>query len=185
MFDQQILAAWKEAALERLLRYVAVDTTANASNPTPSSPGQLELGRQLMDELRRLGLQDVRQDDYGHVTATVPATPGHESAPTIGYLAHFDTSPDAPGGGIKTRVLRNYGGEPVTFPRNPGLSIDPTSLPELAASVGHDLVFTDGTTLLGADDQAGLAEIMTAAQFLMDNPDSRHGTIKLLFTPDE
>jgi tripeptide aminopeptidase len=185
MQDQQQLAAWKESALERLLRYVAVDTTANGENSTPSSPGQLELGRLVVDELRRLGLQDVRQDEWGHVTATVPATPGREGAPTIGYLAHFDTSPDAPGGGIKPRVLRKDTGEPVTFAGAPGLTIDPTSMPELAASVGHDLVFTDGTTLLGADDKSGLAVVVTAAEHLLRNPEIVHGKIRLGFTTDE
>jgi tripeptide aminopeptidase len=185
MFDKPQLAAWKEAALARLLRYVAVDTTASGDNPTPSSPGQLELGRQVMEELRALGLQDVRQDEWGHVTATVPASPGKQGAPTIGYLAHFDTSPDAPGGGIKTRVLRGYGGEPVTFPGNPGLTIDPTSLPELADGVGHDLVFTDGTTLLGADDKAGMAAIVTAAEHLLRHPEIAHGKLRLGFTTDE
>ena len=185
MFDRDQLARWKEAALGRLLRYVAVDTTADPDRPTPSSPGQLELGRQIADELRALGLTDVRQDEFGHVTATLPATPGLEGAPTVGYLAHLDTSPDAPGAGIKPRVVRAYDGGAITFAGAPGLSIDPASLPELSGCVGHDIVLTDGTTLLGADDKSGAAAVVTAAEHLIRHPEIRHGKLRLGFTTDE
>jgi tripeptide aminopeptidase len=183
--DKQLLATWKEAALARLLRYVAVDTTAQPGQPSPSSPGQVELGKQIADELRSLGLRDVVQDRFGHVMATLPPSPGQESAPTIGYLAHLDTSPDAPGAGIKPRVLRSYDGSPVTFDGAPGLTIDPKSLPELAACVGHDLVFTDGTTLLGADDKSGAAAVVTAVEHLIRHPEIPHGTIRVGLTTDE
>src|SRR5262245_16160112 len=185
VFDSDQLDRWKEAALARLLRYVAVDTTADPARATPSSPGQIELGRQIADELRALGLTEVRQDEFGHVTATLPATPGLEGAPTVGYLAHLDTSPDAPGAGIKPRVLRAYDGGAIAFPGAPGLSIDPASLPELAGCVGHDLVLTDGTTLLGADDKAGAAVVVTAAAHLAQHPEMRHGRLRLGFTTDE
>lgn len=178
-------AAWKEAALARLLRYVAVDTTAVADRPSPSSPGQLELGRQLMDELRQLGLRDVAQDAYGIVTATLPASPGREAAPVVGLLAHLDTSPEAPGGGIKPRVIRRYDGGVVTFSGVPGLTLDPTGVPELGECRGHDLLFSDGTTLLGADDKAGVAAIVTALEHLTEHPEIPHGCVRVAFTSDE
>jgi tripeptide aminopeptidase len=177
--------AWKEAALARLNRYVAVETTARGGNPSPSSEGQIVLGGMLVQELRALGLTDANQDAAGIVTATLPATPGHESAPTIGLLAHLDTSPDAPGAGVTTRLIKGYDGSPVTFPGNPSITIDPTSLPELAACVGHDLVFTDGTTLLGADDKAGIAAIMTAVEHLLHHPELPRGRVRIAFTSDE
>src|SRR5947209_156264 len=111
--------AWKETALHRLVKYASVDTTARGGNPSPSSEGQIVLGGQLVQELRGFGMQDADQDGHGIVTATLPATPGYESAPTIGLLAHLDTSPDAPGSPMNTRVVRAYDGSPVTFPGNP------------------------------------------------------------------
>jgi tripeptide aminopeptidase len=183
--DKQPLAAWKEGALQRLLRYVAVDTTAQPGQPSPSSAGQLVLGGQIMQELRGLGLEDASQDQYGIVIATLPATPGQESAPTIGWLAHIDTSPDAPGGNIQPRVVERYDGGKIEFAGAPGLTIDPESLPELKGCLGHDLVFTDGTTLLGADDKAGAAAIVTAVEHLVKHPEIPHGRIRLAFTSDE
>jgi tripeptide aminopeptidase len=183
--DKQQLETWKEGCLQRLLRYVAVDTTAQPGQPSPSSAGQLILGGQIMQELRGLGLEGVGQDQYGIVTATLPATAGHEGAPTIGWLAHLDTSPDAPGANIQARVVRGYDGGTVEFAGAPGLTIDPDTLPELKGCVGHDLVFTDGTTLLGADDKSGAAAIMTAVEYLTEHPEIPHGTIKLAFTSDE
>jgi tripeptide aminopeptidase len=183
--DKQQLANWKAAALKRLLKYVAVDTTAQPGNPSPSSAGQLVLGGQIMEELRGLGLSDASQDQYGIVTATLPATPGHEGVPTIGWLAHLDTSPDAPGGNIQPRVVERYDGGTIEFAGAQGLTIDPGSLPELKGCLGHDLVFTDGTTLLGADDKSGAAAIVTAVEHLIAHPEIPHGTIKLGFTSDE
>lgn len=176
---------WKRAAYQRLLTYVAVDTTAVPGKPSPSSGGQLVLGGQVMQELRELGLRDVAQDQYGIVTATLPATPGQESAPTIGYLAHLDTSPDAPGGPITTRLVERYDGSRLTFPARPDLTLDPSSLAELKGCVGHDLVLTDGTTLLGADDKAGAASIVTALEHLIAHPEIPHGRIRVAFTSDE
>ena len=183
--DKQQLAAWKEASLQRLLRYVAVDTTAQPGQPSPSSAGQLVLGGQIMHELRGIGLEDASQDQYGIVTATLPATPGQEGAPTIGWLAHIDTSPDAPGGNIQPRVVERYEGGKIEFAGAPGLTIDPESLPELKGCLGHDLVFSDGTTLLGADDKAGAATIVTAVEHLIKHPEIPHGRIRLAFTSDE
>ena len=123
--DEQQLEAWQHAALQRLLRYVAVDTTAQPGQPSPSSAGQLILGGQIVAELRGLGLDRVSQDQYGIVTATLPATPGHESAPTIGWLAHLDTSPDAPGADVGPRVVERYDGGTIEFAGRAGLTIDP------------------------------------------------------------
>src|SRR5215218_4207764 len=133
--DNTQLQSWKDATLARLVRYVAVDTTAQPGRPSPSSAGQIVLGGQIMAELRGLGLSDATQDQYGIVTATLPATPGQEGAPTIGWLAHLDTSPDAPGANVQTRVIRSYDGSPVEFPGAPGLRIDPESLPELRGCI--------------------------------------------------
>ena len=176
---------WKEAALARLNRYVAVDTTAQGGKPSPSSSGQVVLGGMLVEELRGLGLADAAQDGYGIVTATLPAAAGHESAPTIGLLAHLDTSPDAPGAGVTTRVLKGYDGSPVTFPGNASLTISPETLPELGECKGHDVVFTDGTTLLGADDKAGVVAVMTAVEHLLKHPKLPRGRVRIAFTSDE
>lgn len=177
--------AWKEAALARLNRYVAIDTTAEGGKPSPSSPGQMVLGGMLVEELRGLGLTDAAQDAHGIVTATLPAAPGYESGPTIGLLAHLDTSPDAPGAGITTRVLKGYDGSPITFPGNPSLTISPETLPELGRCQGHDLVFTDGTTLLGADDKAGIVAVITAVEHLVRHPELPRGRVRIAFTSDE
>jgi tripeptide aminopeptidase len=177
--------AWKDAALARLNRYVAVDTTAHGGNPSPSSDGQIVLGGMLVEELRGLGLADAAQDVHGIVIATLPAARGYESAPTIGLLAHLDTSPDAPGSGVTTRVIRGYDGSPITFSGNPELTISPESLPELGECKGHDLVFTDGTTLLGADDKAGIAAVMTAVEHLIRHSELPRGRVRVAFTSDE
>ena len=178
-------SAWKEATLARLQRYVLVDTTAHPGKPSPSSPGQVELGRQLMGELADLGLAEIHQDVFGIVTATLPASARYESAPTIGWLAHLDTSPEASSANVKTRVFRSYDGSDISFPGAPGLTLTTATLPELASCIGHDLLFTDGTTLLGADDKSGIAAIMTAVEHLQRNPTIPHGRIRIAFTSDE
>lgn len=185
MFDARALSYLKEAALERLLQYVAVESTARFGEPSPSSPGQVELGRQIADELRAIGLDDVAQDRHGIVTATLPATPGCESRPTLGLLAHLDTSPEESGTNVKTRVLRAYDGSPITFPGAPGRSIEPGTLDELAECVGHDIVVTDGSTLLGADDKAGVAAIVTAVAHLIAHPEIPRPRIRVAMTVDE
>ena len=182
---RQLRSTWKEATLACLRRYVLVDTTAQPGMPSPSSPGQIELGRQLMSELTDLGLIDIHQDQFGIVTATLPASPAYASVPTIGWLAHLDTSPEASSANVKTRVIRGYDGSEISFPGAPGIILTADTLPELAACIGHDLVFTDGSTLLGADDKSGIAAIMTAIEHLQRNPSIPHGRIRLAFTSDE
>jgi tripeptide aminopeptidase len=170
--------------LERFLRYVAIDTTADPSAQTyPSSGGQLELGRLLLHELRRMGLEEVEQDENGLVWGTIPATiPG--DIPTILFNSHLDTSPEAPGSGIKPRVIESYLGGDIPVGKA-GKSIGVDECAELADLVGHTLVTTDGTTLLGGDDKAGVAAIMELAEHLIENPSLPHGPVRILFTCDE
>lgn len=173
-----------DAELEsRLTRYCAIDTQSEeTSDSTPSTEIQLDLQRQLVRELTEMGAEDVRLTDYGAVLATIPAT---ASGPTIAFLAHVDTAPQFNATGVKPRVIRGYNGGAITFPDNPALVLSPEASPYLAGKVGHDLVTASGTTLLGADDKAGVAIIMTAARHLLANPATPHGTIRLAFTPDE
>jgi tripeptide aminopeptidase len=172
----------REALLERFERYVRVGTQAVPGSPDfPSSPGQLELQRILADDLRAAGLEDVAIDGNGYLTATVPATdPG---APAIGWIAHVDTSPDAPGDGVEPLVHRAYDGGRIALPRG-GTVLDPEAMPELRDVVGHDLVTSSGDTLLGADDKAGVAAIVTAAAELVATGAPRP-RVRVCFTPDE
>jgi tripeptide aminopeptidase len=168
--------------LDRFLRYVRVDTqSARDTGARPSTPGQLDLGRLLAGELRALGLEDASVDARGYVMATLPGAP---SAPVIGLIAHLDVSPDAPGAGVEPLVHRDYDGGMLRLPRN-GTVLDPAAMPELAARAGHDLVTSSGDTLLGADDKAGVAEIMTAVAHLAANPELPRPTLRIGFTPDE
>jgi tripeptide aminopeptidase len=168
--------------LERFLRYVRIDTQADEDSRTyPSTAKQLDLSRVLVDELRALGLADVELTEHGYVFATLP---GSEGAPVIGLIAHVDTTPDTPGGGVIPIVHENYAGGPIVLPGDPSQVIDPAEETELAARVGHDIVTSDGTTLLGADDKAGVAEIMAALAYLRDTPESR-ATVRVAFTVDE
>jgi tripeptide aminopeptidase len=169
--------------LERFLRYVVIDTQADhASTSYPSRPEQLELSRLLADELRGFGLADVELTEHGYVLATVPGTV--EGAPVVGLIAHVDTSPEAPGAGVRPLVHRRWSGEPIVLPGDPTQVLDPAELPALASRVGHDIVTSDGTTLLGADDKAGVAEIMAAARFLVADELPR-APIRIAFTVDE
>ncbi len=171
--------------LERFLRYVRVDTQARRdATAVPSSPGQLELGRRLADELRAAGLGDAEQDGHGIVMASLPATPGLEELPAVGLIAHVDTSPDAPGAGVQPIVHRDYDGAVLRLPRG-GTVLDPASMPELAGHEGQDLVSSSGDTLLGADDKAGVAEIMTAVAYLAEHPEVPRPPLKVAFTCDE
>ena len=175
----------RERLLERFLRYARVDTTAGEPGPTyPSSPGQLELGRMMVAELRELGLRDAEQDQYGIVYATVPAC-GVEDGPIIAFNSHFDTSPETTGAGVRPQVIRDYRGGDIVLPGDPTKVIRVTENPELAALQGCTLITTDGTTLLGADDKAGLAVIVEMAAVLLERPEIPHGPIRLLFTCDE
>lgn len=174
-----------DSLLARFLRYVQVNTQANEAAKTyPSSPGQLELGRMLLEELRAIGLKEAVQDQHGIVLASLPATVSYQ-APVIAWIAHLDTSPETSGQGVKPIVHRDYQGGDIPLPGDATKVIRLADNPELAALKGKTLVTTDGTTLLGADDKAGIAVIMEAATYLLAHPDIPHGPIRLCFTCDE
>jgi tripeptide aminopeptidase len=169
--------------LERFERYVRIASTAGRDRiQSPSTPGQLEVGRVLVEELLAAGLDDAFLDDNGYVVATLPATV--PDAPTVGLIAHVDTSPDAPGDGVEPIVHRDYDGTALRLPRGDTV-LDPTDMPALAAKLGHDVITSSGDTLLGADDKAGVAEIMTAVAHLAAHPELPRPTLRICFTPDE
>jgi tripeptide aminopeptidase len=169
--------------LDRFLRYVRIDTqSAYGSDSYPSTASQLELSRLLQSELLELGAADAELTADGYVLATLPGAP---QAPVVGLIAHVDTTPDTPGTGVRPVVHGAYSGGPIVLQGDPARILDPAELPELAARVGHDIVTSDGTTLLGADDKAGVAEIMSAAAHLLRNPDPPHATVRIAFTVDE
>ncbi|HVS86217.1 MAG TPA: peptidase T [Gaiellaceae bacterium] len=179
----ELAALLAEDAAARLLRYVRIDTQSDEdSEEYPSTAKQLDLLRLLLDELRDLGLEDAAIDEHGYVTATIPPTVGHE-VPAIAFFAHVDTAREVSGAGVAPQRIRYEGGEiPLG---DSGQAIRPSESPQLESHVGHELITTDGTTLLGADDKAGIAEIMAAAAFLVANPDAPHGPVKIAFNPDE
>ena len=169
---------------ERFLKYVALDTqSCEESESYPSTDKQRVLLDLLADEMRALGLQEVTVDAWGYAMGSIPATPGFEQSPVLGLIAHVDTSPDMSGCGVKPRVIENYDGSDIRL--NGELTMRVEDFPELRDFVGHTLIHTDGTTLLGADDKAGVAEIMTAAEYLLAHPEVKHGKIRIGFTPDE
>ncbi len=175
-----------DTVTSRFLRYVVLDTQSDASSPTqPSTAKQLDLGRLLVSELQAIGIKDAELDEHGYVYATIPANTGKNNVPVICFCAHMDTAPDFSGTNVKPQVIRNYQGGDITLPGDTSRIIKTAEHPELKNQIGNDVITSDGTTLLGADDKAGLAEIMTAAEFLINNPDIKHGTIRILFTPDE
>jgi tripeptide aminopeptidase len=175
-----------DSVLDRFLRYVRYDTQSDEQSTTcPSTGVQLVLLRDLAAELQALGLADANVDDFGNVTATVPATTRKTGVPTIGFIAHVDTSPEMPGADVKPIVHRQYDGRDLVLPDDPSAVLRLQDNPALAEQIGHDIVTASGTTLLGADNKAGVAEIVTAAAFLMAHPDIPHGTVRLAFTPDE
>ena len=168
---------------DRLIRYAAVDTQSDENSPSqPSTACQLDLSRMLVAELEAMGASDVRLTDYGVVLATVP---GNTDGPVMGLCAHVDTAPQFNATGVKPRVITGYNGGDISFPDAPARRLGPDISPHLANCVGHDLITASGTTLLGGDDKAGVAIIMTAAKHLLDNPEIPHGDIRLAFTPDE
>ncbi|MCV2869999.1 peptidase T [Defluviimonas sp. WL0002] len=168
---------------ERLVRYAGIDTQSDEEGEgAPSTEIQLVLQRLLVEELGEIGAKDVRLTDYGAVLATIPAT---ADGPVIGLVAHVDTAPAFNATGVKPRVIHNYNGGPVTFPDAPGLMMTPEEFPHLGEKHGHDIITASGTTLLGADDKAGVSIIMTAARHLLANPEVPHGPIRIAFTPDE
>jgi len=171
---------------ERFLRYVVIDTQSDASSPTqPSTEKQKNLGRLLVEELLAIGVSDAHLDEHGYVYGTIPSNTSKNNVPVICFCAHMDTAPDFSGTNVKPQIVRNYQGGDITLPGDPRQVIRVADHPVLNDLVGHDIVTSDGTTLLGADDKAGIAEIMAAAEFLVSNPDIKHGTIRILFTPDE
>ena len=173
------------SVLDRFLRYVTIDTRSDERSTTvPSTPGQLILLRLLADELRTLGLEDVTLDPFGYVMATIPATVDHE-VPVIGFLAHVDTSPEMPGAGVRPIVQHRYDGRDLILPDDPAVVLRVSEIPALAQQFGNDIVTASGLTLLGADDKAGVAEIVTAADYLVRHPEIPHGRIRVAFTPDE
>jgi tripeptide aminopeptidase len=170
---------------ERFLRYVVIDTQSDPASPTcPSTEKQKNLGRLLASELQAMGVDDAHLDEFGYVYATIPAT-SDKKVPVICFCSHMDTSPDCTGTNVKPQIVRNYRGGDIVLPGDPSQIIRLADQPALADQIGNDIVTSDGTTLLGADNKAGLAEIMDAAQFLMRHPEIKHGVIKILFTPDE
>jgi tripeptide aminopeptidase len=175
----------QQRLLERFIRYVQVATTANdATEDYPSSPGQFALGRILVEELRAAGIANALQDEYGIVSATIPATVSHQ-APVIAFNAHLDTSPETSGSGVKPQVIRNYPGGDITLPGDRSQVIRVEQSPELKELVGRTLITTDGTTLLGGDDKAGVAVIMEVAAHLAEHRDIPHGAVRVFFTCDE
>ena len=173
-----------EKILDRFLRYVSVDTQSNEDSETqPSTDKQLNLLRMLRDELRALGV-DATLDEYGYVMASIPANID-KKVPAVGFIAHVDTAPDASGANIKPQIVRGYDGGAIDLKGVPGLQLKPEEFPEMLHYVGQTLITTNGTTLLGADDKAGVAEIMNAVQYIVEHPEFKHGPVKVGFTPDE
>lgn len=169
---------------DRFLKYVSFDTQSDEMSETfPSTEKQKVLLKYLVEEMKSLGLTEVEMDEHSYAMGTIPATPGYEDRPAIGFIAHVDTSPDMSGANIKPQIIENYDGKDIRL--NENLMMTVKDFPELSAFKGHTLITTDGTTLLGADDKAGVAEIMTAAEYLMAHPEIKHGKIRIGFTPDE
>ncbi|MGN1290764.1 MAG: peptidase T [Bradyrhizobium sp.] len=176
---------FKHTVTERFLRYVVIDTQSDPDSPTcPSTEKQKNLGRLLVTELLAMGIADAHLDPHGYVYATIPANTD-KTVPVICFCSHMDTSPDCTGKNVKPQVVKNYRGGDIVLPADSTQVIRAAEHEALADQIGNDIITTDGTTLLGADNKAGLAEIMDAAHFLITNPQVKHGTIKILFTPDE
>lgn len=172
--------------LERFLNYVVVETTSDPyAESFPSTKSQLDFGHTLMEEMKELGLTDVTQDEYGYVFGTIPSTVPDYKGKILGLIAHMDTAPAASGKNIKPRVIKNYDGAEIVLNAEKKIVMKPEDFPSLKQYVEQDLVVTDGLTLLGGDDKAGVAEIMTAAEYLINHPEIPHGPIRVGFTPDE
>jgi tripeptide aminopeptidase len=176
----------RTSCVERFLRYVTFDTQSSETSETyPSTAKQLDLSRHLVEELRALGLSDAGLDEHGYVMATIPATTKKEGVPVIGFIAHVDTSPEMSGAGVKPVVHRNYQGGDIVLPDDPSAVLRPSEIPYLTQRIGDDIITASGTTLLGADNKSGVAEIVAAAEYLVAHPEIPHGTIRIAFTPDE
>ncbi len=181
MFD----AKYKFTVIDRFLKYVKYETTSDEESTTfPSDPKQLELSKDLVEELKQIGMKNVEMDANGYVLAELPSNT-NKDVPVIGFIAHVDTSPAVSGKDVNPIIHKNYQGGDIVLPKDPTKIIDAASNPELKDMIGMDIITTDGTTLLGADDKAGIAEIMDAMNYLITHPEINHGTIKVCFTPDE
>ncbi|WP_407122582.1 peptidase T [Bradyrhizobium sp. STM 3561] len=177
--------SFSHTVTERFLRYVTIDTQSDPESPSsPSTEKQKNLGRVLAAELKAMGVEDAHLDDFGYVYGTIPANT-EKKVPVICFCSHMDTSPDVTGKDVKPQVVKNYRGGDIVLPGDTSQVIRFAEHPALKSQIGNDIITTDGTTLLGADNKAGVAEIMDAAHFFLTNPDVKHGTIKILFTPDE
>lgn len=173
-----------DKVVERLVRYAKIGTTSDRHvEAIPSTPTQWELSRLLVEELKGLGLKDVTLDEHCYLIARLPASPGLEAAPSIGFMAHVDTASDVSGKDVKPRLVKGYDGKALEL--SPGAVLDPREFPDLAEHSGDTIVVTDGQTLLGADDKAGVAEIMTAVEWLIAHPEIKRGPLEIVFTPDE
>ena len=174
------------SVIEKFLRYVQVHTTSESDQEqVPSTERQKDLGRMLVEELKAMGAADPHMDDHGYVYAYIPSTMEEDGGPVIGFISHMDTSEAASGENVKARIVKDYDGKPILLNPELGIVSDPKIYPELLEYIGQDLIVTDGTTLLGADDKAGIAEIMAMAEFFLANPQIAHRRIPIAFTPDE
>lgn len=172
--------------VDRFLQYVKFDTQSDElTNLTPSTPGQMIFAQHLEQELRAMGLEDISLDENGYLMATLPANTDRKDVPTVGFIAHLDTSPDMSGRHVNPRIVEKYDGGVITLNAESGIKLDPEEFPELRNYVGQDLIVTDGNTLLGADDKAGIAEIISAVAYLQTHPEIPHGKIRIAFNPDE
>ncbi|MCP3982572.1 MAG: peptidase T [bacterium] len=177
---------YPSSCVDRFLRYVKIDTQSKeGADSYPSTPGQLDLLRMLVDELQELGLKDAAMEEHGYVFATIPATTKKKNVPTIGFLAHVDTSPEMSGADVKPIVHENYQGQDLDLPGDSAAVIRFDENPALKEQIGNDIITSSGDTLLGADNKAGVAEIMGAAEYLLAHPEIPHGDIRIGFTPDE
>ena len=171
--------------VDRFLKYVKFDTESSTeTGTTPSTPGQMVLARELEKELQEMGLEDISLDEKGYIMATLPANTD-KKVPTIGFVAHMDTSPDLTGKDVNPQIVKNYDGKDIILNKELNIILSPNDFPEMQDYIGQDLIVTDGKTLLGADDKAGIAEILTAIKYLKDHPEIKHGKIRIGFTPDE
>lgn len=170
---------------DRFLSFVKFDTQSDElTNMTPSTPGQMVFVKYLKEELEKMGLEEITLDDNGYLMATLPAN-GCENAPVVGFIAHLDTAPDMSGKNVNPRIVKNYDGKDIVLNEAENIVLSPAEFPELLNYVGLDLIVTDGTTLLGADDKAGIAEIITAVEYLQAHPEIKHGKVRIAFNPDE
>lgn len=168
------------------MQYVKFDTQSDElTQMTPSTPGQMIFAQHLQEQLKELGLSEISLDENGYLMASLPATPGYENVPVIGFIAHLDTSPDASGKHVSPRIVKNYEGGNIVLNSESNIVLSPADFPELNDYTGQDLIVTDGNTLLGADDKAGIAEIITAVDYLLKHPEIAHGKIRIAFNPDE